>query len=112
MYDRELHFDVIANNFQPPQNFTFPEAELSLVLFALKGFHGFVILARWEDGTYCLSSNFFGHKNGSSSLEYFYKKSYLTWPTAVKTFKKHQNTPERTHKKDQVLRRKFLDECT
>lgn len=60
----------IANNFQPPQNFAFPETELSLVLFALKGFHGFVILAWWEDGTYCLlSSNFFGHKNESSRLE-------------------------------------------
>ena len=47
---------------------------------------------------------------GSSSLENLYKKTYRTWPTAVKTFKKHQNTQTRSHKKSQVLLTKFVDE--
>ena len=47
---------------------------------------------------------------GSSSLENLYRKPHRKWPTAVKTFKKHQNAPTRTHKKDQILLIKFLDE--
>ena len=58
-------------------------------------------LARWENGTYCLSSVLFGRKKGS--YEYFCKKLYQTWSKAVKTFKKHQNAPTRTHKKNQIL---------
>ena len=45
-------------------------------------FHGFAILARWEDGTYCMSSVLFAHKNGSS--EYF-AKSHI----------KHDQTPQK-----------------
>ena len=47
---------------------------------------------------------------GSSSLENLYRKPYRKWPTAVKTFKKHQNAPTRTHQKNQILLIKFLDE--
>ena len=69
--------------------------------FDSKSFHGFITLARWENGTYCLLSVLFGHKNGSS--EYFCKKPYQVWPKAVKKFNKHQNAPTRTHKKSQIL---------
>ena len=41
---------------------------------------------------------FFGDKNGSSSLKYFYKKPYQTWLIAVKVFKKQKDAPARTHK--------------
>ena len=48
---------------------------------------------------------------GSSSLENLYRKPYRKWPTAVKTFKKHQNAPTGIHKKSQILLIRFLDEC-
>ena len=48
---------------------------------------------------------------GSSSLENLHRKPYRKWPTAVKTFKKHQNAPMETHKKSQILLISFLDEC-
>ena len=69
--------------------------------FGSNSFHGFVTLTPWENGTYCLSSVLFGHKNESS--EYFCKKSYQTWPKAVKTSEKHHNAQTRTHKKNQIL---------
>ena len=47
---------------------------------------------------------------GSSSLENLYRKPYRKWPTAVKTFKKHQNAPTGTHEKRQILLIRFLDE--
>ena len=91
----------ITNNCKPPQNFEFQKTELSFRFFRLKSFHEFVTLVFWENGTYCLSSVLFGHENGSS--EYFCKKTYQAWPKAVKTFKKHQNAPIRTYKKNQIL---------
>ena len=102
----------IPNNCKPPQNIDFPETALSFRFIWLKWFHGFVILARWEDRTYCLSSVFFGHKNGSSCLEHFEKKLYQIWPAAVEKLKKHENAPTRTQKKSQILLRRFLDEYT
>ena len=72
-----------------------------LGLFGLKSFYGFVILDRCENGTYCLSSVLFGHKNVSS--EYLCKKLYQTWPTTVETFKEHQTVPTITHKNRQIL---------
>ena len=32
----------------------------------------------------------------------FSEKPYQTWQTAVKTFKKNQNAPKRTHKKSRI----------
>ena len=55
-------------------------------LFGVKSFHGFVSLAQLEDATDCLSSILF-------CIIVF------LWPAAVKTVKKHQHAPTRTHKK-------------
>ena len=90
----------ITNNCKPLQNF---EKKLSCHLCSIgsQSFNAFDTVAWWENGTYCLSSVLFGHRNGSS--EYFCKKTYQTWPKAVKTFKKYQNTPTKTHKNDQIL---------
>ena len=53
----------------------------------------------------------FVHKTvRNSSLRNVYKKPYRTWLTAIKAFKTHQSAPERTHKKSQILLRRFLDE--
>ena len=49
---------------------------------------------------------------GSSTLENPSKNPYLTWPTAVKTFEKHENAPTRTQKNNQILLRRLLDEYT
>ena len=45
-----------------------------------------------------------------SRLENLCKNPYRTWPTAVKTFKKHQNVPTGAHKKSQILLTRLLDE--
>ena len=87
MYDPEVCFEVYNQKLSCP-----------LGSFGSKSCYRFVTLARWENGTYCLSSVLFGHKNESS--EYFCKNPYQTWPKAVKTFKNHQNAPPRTHKKN------------
>ena len=103
----------ITNNCKPLRNFDFLEAELSFRFVWFEKFPCVIFYFRWEDGTYCLSSVLFGHKNmKTSSLEYFYKKPYRTWPTAVKTFKNHQHASTRTHKTIQILLRRFLDEYT
>ena len=47
-------------------------------------------------------------KNGSSSLEYVYKKPCRTCPTTVKSLKKHQNAPTITYKKSQISLLRFL----
>lgn len=73
-------------------NFDFPETEQPLGLFGLKSFDGFAML-----GTRMEPCVLFGHKNGKM----FIKKTYRTWQTVVKTFKKHQNIPTETY---------FLDE--
>ena len=44
--------------------------------------------------------------------ENLYKKPYRTWQAAIKTFKKHENTPTGTYKKRQMLFHGFLDEYT
>ena len=50
----------IINNCKPPQNFEFPETELSVrFTFGLKSVHGFVSLDQLEDVTDCLSSVLF-----------------------------------------------------
>ena len=54
----------------------------------------------------------FCHKNGSSSLEYIYKKPYRTWPTTVTSFENHENAPTTTHKKPYTFLHVFLDEYT
>ena len=78
----------ITNNCKQPQKHGFSQKlTCPLGLFGLKSFHGFNILVWWEDETYCLSSVLFCHKNGSSILEYLYKKIYRTLPTEVKRFK-------------------------
>ena len=75
----------------------------------LRVYMGFLLSV--EDSAYCLPCVLFGHKVvGNSSLENLYRKPYRKWPTAVKTFKKHQNAPTRTHQKNQILLIKFLDE--
>ena len=40
------------------------------------------------------------------------KKQYQTWKKAVKILKKDQTAPTTTHKKNQILSYKFLDEYT
>ena len=62
----------------------------------------------WEDRTYCLSCDLFGHKNEGKSLQ----KTYQKWKTAVKTFKKHKDVPTETHKKRQKLFHRFSGEYT
>ena len=107
--DAEL-YSLITNVYKPPKNFGFPKTERSFRFVWFEEFT-WVCYFRWEDGAYCLPCVLFGHKVvGSSSLENLYRKPYRKWPTAVKTFKKHQNAPTRTHKKDQILLIKFLDE--
>ena len=59
-----------------------------------------------------MSSALFGPKNKSSNLEYFCKKPYQTWSAAVKTLKKHQNVPTKTHKKNQISLNRSFDEHT
>ena len=85
------------------KNLTFQTLKSALGLFGLKSSHGFVILcgriepiARF---VFYLVINMW---------ENLYKKSYQSWQTAVKTFKKHQNVPAGTHKKRQTLIHKFL----
>ena len=75
----------IVNNVKPPQNFEFPETELSLGLFGLKSFYGFVSLTQLEDVTDCLSS----------ILLFII---VLFFMASIKTFKKHQYAPTRTQK--------------
>ena len=66
-------------------------------------------MVRWN--LFCVV--LFGHNNvGSTNLENIYKKAYQTWPTAVLTFKKHQNVLTRTYRKSQFLLRLLLDEYT
>ena len=91
----------ITNNCKPPQILTSEKLSCPLGSFGSKSFHGFVILTQWQNGTDCLSPVLFGHEKGSS--EYFCNKPYQTMPKAVKTFKKHQNTPKRTYKMNQIL---------
>ena len=45
IYYFEVYFEAhnITNKCKPPQNFDFPETELSLGSFGLKSFYGFVI---------------------------------------------------------------------
>ena len=50
----------------------------------------------------------FGYTNESTSLEYFYKKSYQKWSTVVKTLKKCRNAPTRIIKKSQILLHKVF----
>ena len=89
-------FKCITSNCKPTKNFDFQKTKL----FGLKSFHGFAILDRCKDGTYCLSSVLFGHTNINS--QYFCERLYQTWPAAVVTLKKHQTVPTRTHKKRQI----------
>ena len=56
-------------------------------LFGLKSFHGFFSFAQLEDVTDCLSSVSF-------CIAFLF-----LWLAAVKTFKKHQYAPTRTHKR-------------
>ena len=88
----------IANNWKSPQNFR--KAESSLGSFGSKIFHGFVILARWENRTYCVSSVLFGHKNESS--EDFCKK-HINMATSSKNIQKYENASRRTHRNNQIL---------
>ena len=107
---KDAGYSLITNVYKSPKNFDFPETELSFRFVWFEEFQ-WVCCFWWEDGAYCLPFVLFGHKVvGSSSLENLYRKPYRKWPTAVKTFKKHQNAPTRTHKKDQILLIKFLDE--
>ena len=79
----------ITNNCKLPQNLNFRKTELSL----------FLLDGRMEPIA-CL-------------LFYLVvQMEVLTWPTAVKTLKKHQNTPTRTLKKNKMLLYNFLDEYT
>ena len=91
----------ITNNCKPPQILTSEKLSCPLGSFGSKSFHGFVILTQRQNGTDCLSPVLFGHEKGSS--EYFCNKPYQTMPKAVKTFKKHQNTPKGTYKMNQIL---------
>ena len=91
LYDLKVFLKCITNNCKPPQNFDFRETELSFRFIWFKKFPWVCYSCSREDGTYCLSSILFSHKNGISSVDYFSKISYQTWPTAVKTLKKHQN---------------------
>ena len=77
---------------------TFQKLRCVFGLFGLKSFHRFAIPPRWEDGTFCISSVLFGHKNGSCSLKCFYKTRYRTSLKVVKTFKKHQNASGKRNK--------------
>ena len=107
--DAEL-YSLITNVHKPPKNFDLPEIEQSFRFVWFEEFT-WVCYSQWEDGAYCLPCVLFGDKIvGTSSLESLYTKPHRKWPTAVKTFKKHQNAPTRTHKKDQILLIKFLDE--
>ena len=109
--DAELYSLItITDVYKPPKNLDFPETEWSFRIARLEELP-WLYYSWWEDGAYCLSGVLFGHKVvGSSSLENLYRKPYRTWPTAVKTFKKHQNAPMETHKKSQILLIRFLDE--
>ena len=96
--------------YKPPKNFDFPETDR---FFRFVWFEEFpwVCYSRWEGGGYCLPCILFGHKVvGSSGLENIYKKLYQTWPTAVKTLKKHRYSPTGKHKKSQILLTRFLNE--
>ena len=109
--DAEL-YSLITNVYKPPKNLHFPETEWSFRIARLEELP-WLYYSWWEDGAYCLPGVLFGHKVvGSSSLENLYRKPYRTWPTAVKTFKKHQNTQTRSHKKSQIVLTRFLDEYT
>ena len=82
-------YSLITNMYKPPKNFYFPETDRSFRFVWLEEFP-WVCYSRREDDAYCLLCVLFGHKVvGSSSLENLYRKPYRTWPTAVKTFKKH-----------------------
>ena len=107
--DAEL-YSLITNVYKPPKNLHFPETEWSFRIARLEELP-WLYYSWGEDGAYCLPGVLFGHKVvGSSSLENLYRKPYRTWPTAVKTFKKHQNAPTWTHKKSHILLTRFLDE--
>ena len=81
--DPEL-YSLITKKCKSPQNFDLPGS------FDLKSFHGFFILGGRIKPIACFV--LFGHKDVRiSSLESLYKKKYRTSPTAVKTFRKHQN---------------------
>ena len=108
----------ITNNCKPPKNLDSSETQLSFS-FRFVWFENFPFLCYclWEDKAYCLPSALFGHIFGhkiirNSTLQNLYKKPYGTWPAGVKTFKKHQNAPTRTHKKSQIILCRFVDEYT
>ena len=89
----------LTNNCKSPQNFYFLETELGFRLAWFEKISWVIFYSLWEI------------KNmGAFSLKYLYKKPYRIWPTPIKTFRKHQNAPTRTHKKVQILLGRFLDE--
>ena len=74
----------ITNNSKPSRKLASQKLSLCLGLFGFKSLHVFLILVRWEEGTYCLLSSLFGHKNGIDNLEYEIKP-YQICLTAAKT---------------------------
>ena len=89
----------LTNNCKPPQN--------CYLLETVLGFR----LAWFEKISWVIFLFSMGDKNmGAFSLKQFFKKPYRIWPTPIKTFRKHQNAPTRTHKKVQILLGRFLDE--
>ena len=89
------------------QNFDFPETEQSLGLFRLNCFYGFAIRSGRMELVACLMFCLV-----IKMLQNLYKKTYQTWQTAVKTLKKRETIPTRTHKKRRILFHKVLDEYT
>ena len=94
----------IINNCKSPQNFEFPETELSVSFtFRLKSVHGFVSLDQLEDVTDCLSSILFC----------YYCFIFYGWqqPSIQKTSKKNTKRT-RTQKKSLIILHRFLDKNT
>ena len=82
----------------------------SLGLSDLKSFHGFVTLGGRVVAIAFLAFYLVIKLWEVLVWKIFTKKLYQTWPTAVKTLKKHRYSPTGKHKKSQILLTRFLNE--
>ena len=74
-------YSLITNVCKPSKIFDFPETEQPFAWFEK---FPWVCYFWWDDRTYYLPCVLFDHKNVGKSLQ----KTYQTWRTAVKAFKK------------------------
>ena len=96
---------LITNVCKSPKNFDFPETALHFMFIWFEEIP-WVCFYCWEDRTYCLACVLFDYKNVGKSLKTL-KRPNQTWKT-LKTLKKHQNILTGTHKKRQILLRRYF----